>query len=90
MDLITTEFQKKEQNNRSKDHRKNCGLEEQVQLREGESEGEKKKGKFVPSEVLDKRKVEARCMKYRRSNHQQRDYKASLGAKPPLFPDNAN
>ena len=69
IDFITTKFQKKGQDNRSKGQGKKCGLEERVQLRGGESGGEKKKDEFVPKEVWDKHKAEGRCMKCRRSNH---------------------
>ena len=86
MDFITTEFQKKEQDNRSKGQGKNRGLDERIQLRGGESESEKKKGEFVPKEVWDKPKEEGRCMKCGRSNHQARDCKALSRAKtPPSF-----
>ena len=51
MDFITTEFQKKEQENRSKGQRKKHGLDEPIQLRGGESRSEKKKCKFVPMKV---------------------------------------
>ena len=51
---------------------------------------EKKKGEFVPKEVWDKRKVEGRCIKYGRSNHQARDCKDLLKAKTTPFPDSAN
>ena len=70
MDFITTEFHKKEQDNRSQGQGKKCGLDEGIQLREGESASEKKKGEFVPKEVWDKQKIEGRCMKCGRSNHQ--------------------
>ena len=76
MDFITTEFQKKEQNNRSKSQGKKRGLDERIQLRGEESGNEKKKSEFVPKEVWDKRKIEGRCMKCGRSNHQARDCKA--------------
>ena len=42
MDFIRTEFEKKEQNNRSKGQRKKYGLEELVQLREADRGSEKK------------------------------------------------
>ena len=51
MDFITTEFQKKEQDNRSKGQGKKRGLDKRIQLRGGESGNEKKKGEFVPEEV---------------------------------------
>ena len=51
MDFITTEFYKKEQDNRSKGQGKKCGLDERIQLRGGEAGSEKKKGEFVPKEV---------------------------------------
>ena len=70
MDFVTTKFQKKEQDNRSKGQRKKGGLDERIQLSRGESESEKKKGEFVLKEVWDKRKIEGRCMKCGRSNHQ--------------------
>ena len=76
MDFITTEFEKKEQDNRCKDQGKKCGLDERIQLRAGESGSEKKKDEFVPKEVWDKRKIEGRCMKCERSNHQTWDCKA--------------
>ena len=76
MDFITAEFQKKEQDNRSKRQRNKHGLDERIQLKGGESGSEKKKGEFVPEEVWDKLKIEGRCMKCGRSNHQARDCKA--------------
>ena len=51
MDFITTEFQKKEQDNISKGQGKKRGLDKQIQLKKGESGSEKKKGEFVPKEV---------------------------------------
>ena len=51
---------------------------------------EKKKGEFVTKEVWDKRKIEGRCMKCGRSNHQARDWKAPSQAKTPPPLDNAN
>ena len=51
MDFITTKFQKKEQDNRSKGQGKKRGLDERIQLRGEESGSEKKKGEFVPKEV---------------------------------------
>ena len=51
IDFITTKFQKKEQDNRSKGYAKKRGLVTLVQVRETESGSEKKKGKFVPKEV---------------------------------------
>ena len=44
MDFITTKFQKKEQDNRSKGQGRKRGLDERIQFREGESRSEKKKG----------------------------------------------
>ena len=90
MDFITTEFQKKEQDNRSKGQGKKRSLDERIPLRGGVPGSEKKKGEFVPKEVWDKRKIEGRCMKYGRSNHQAWDCKAPSRAKiPPSF-GNAN
>ena len=54
MNFITTEFQKKEQDNRSKGQGNKHGLEEQVQLREGDTKIEKKKSKFVLNKVCVK------------------------------------
>ena len=51
MEFITTEFQKKEQDNRSKGQGKKRGLDERIQLRRGELGSKKKKGEFVPKEV---------------------------------------
>ena len=51
MDFITTEFQKKEQDNRSKGQGKKRGLDEHIQLRGRESGNERKKSEFVPKEV---------------------------------------
>ena len=90
IDFITTEFQKKEQDNRSKGQGKKRGLDERIQLRGGESGSEKKKGEFVTKEVWDKRKIEVRCMKCGRSNHQARDCKAASRAKTPTSLDSAN
>ena len=58
MDFITTEFQKKKQDNRSQGQRKKRSLDERIQLRGVESDSEKKKSKFVPKKVWDKRKIE--------------------------------
>ena len=69
MDFITTEFQKKEQDNRSKGQGNKRSLDERIQLRAGEAGSEKKKGEFVLKEVWDKRKEEGRCMKCGRNNH---------------------
>ena len=90
MDFIITKFQKKEQHNVSKGQGKTHSLEEQVQLRGEESECEKKKCEFVLKEVWDKRKIEERCIKCGRSNHQARDCKASLRAKTSAFSGNTN
>ena len=51
MDFITTDFQKKEQDNRSKGQGKKGSLDERIQLRGGEAESEKKKHEFEPKEV---------------------------------------
>ena len=87
MYFITLQFQKKEQDNKSKGQGKKYSLEEQVQLRGGELGSEKKKDEFVTKEVWNKRKIEGRCMKCRRSNYQAQDYKAPLRAKTLPFPD---
>ena len=89
MNFITTSFEKKEQNNGSKSKDKGRGLEEQVQLRGGEAGSEKKKGEFVPKEVKDKRKVEGRCIKHKRSYHQAWDCNTLSRAKKPPFPGDA-
>ena len=49
--FITTEFQKKEQDNRSKDQGKKRSLDERIQFGGGESGSEKKKCEFGPKEV---------------------------------------
>ena len=90
MDFITTEFQKKEQDNRSKGQGKKRSLDKRIQLRGGESGSEKKKSEFVPKEVWNKRKVEGRCMKCGRSHHQVQDCKALSRAKTPMLLGNAN
>ena len=69
MVFITTEFQKKEQDNRSNGQGKKRRLNERIQLRGGELGSEKKKGEFVPKEVWDKLKIEGKLMKWGRSNH---------------------
>ena len=51
MDFITTEFQKKKEDNRSKGQGKKRGLDKRIQLRGGESGSEKKKGEFVSKKV---------------------------------------
>ena len=81
MDFVTTEFQKKEQDTRSKGQGKKRSLDERMQLREGETGSEKKKREFVPKDVWDKRKEEGRCMKCGRSKHQARDCKTLSRAK---------
>ena len=90
MDFITTEFQKKEQDNRSKGQRKKRGLDERIHLKEEEAGSEKKNHEFVPKEVWDKQKEEERCMKCGRSNYQVQDCKAISRAKTPPFPGDAN
>ena len=84
MDFITTKFQKKKQDDRSKGQGKKHSLDERIQLRGGELGSEKKKGEFVTKEVWEKRKEEGRCMKCGRNNHQARDCKALSRAKTPL------
>ena len=59
-------------------------------MRGGESGSEKKKGDVVRTEVWNKRKIEGRCMKCGRSNHQARDCKAPSRAKTPPSLGNAN
>ena len=51
MDYITTEIQKKEQDNRSKGQGTKHGLDERIQLRGGEAGRDNKKGQFVAKEV---------------------------------------
>ena len=51
VDFIATEFQKKEQDNRSNSQGKKRSLDERIQIRAAESGSEMKKGKFVPKEV---------------------------------------
>ena len=58
MDFITTEFQKKEQDNRSKGQGKKRGLDKRMPLREVESWSKKKKGEFEPKAIWDKRTEE--------------------------------
>ena len=90
MDFITTKFQKKEQDNRSKGQGKKRSLDKRIELRGGETGSEKKNGEFVSKDIWDKRKEEGRCMKCGRSNHQARDCKALSRAKTPLSFGNAN
>ena len=54
MNFITTEFQKKEQDNKREGQGNKHSLDERIQLRGGESGNERKKGDFVPKEVWDK------------------------------------
>ena len=90
MDFITTEFQKKEQDNRSKGQGKKPGLDKRIQLRGGESGSEKKKCDFISKEVWDKRKIEGRCMRYGTSNYQARDCQALSRVKTPSSLSNTN
>ena len=90
MDFITSEFQKKEQDNRSKAQEKKHGLNERIWSRAGESGSEKKMGEIVPKEVWDERKVEGRCIKCGRGNHQAQDCKPPSRAKTPPSTVNAN
>ena len=89
MDFITTEFQKKEQDNRSKGQGKKRSLDERIQLRGGESGSEKKKDEFVPKEVCDEWKIEGRCIMCGRSHHQARECKAPSRATTPPSLSNA-
>ena len=90
IDFIRSEFQKKEQDNKSKGEGQKRGLDERIQLRGREKGSEKKKGECVPVEVWDKQKEEGRYMKCRRSKHQARDGKALSSAKTPPFFGNVN
>ena len=89
-DFITTEFQKKEQDNRSKGQGKKRGMGEQVQLIVGELAAKKKQGEFVAKHGWDKGKEEGRCMKCGRINHKAWDWQSTARVKTPPFPDNAN
>ena len=51
VDFITIKFLKKEQDNRSKGQGRKYGMNEGLQLREGESESEKRNGDFVRKKV---------------------------------------
>ena len=64
-----TKFQKKEEDNGRKGQWKWHDLEVRVQLRGEDSREEKKKSKSVAKELLDKHKVEGRCMKCASSIH---------------------
>ena len=90
MDFITTGFQQKKQNHKTKGQRKKYSFEKQVQLRREEPGSEKQKREFVSKEVQDKWKIEGRCMKCRRRNHQAWDYKAASRVKTTPFFTNAN
>ena len=57
MDFITTEFQKKEQDTRSKGEGKKRGRDKPIQLKGEELGSEKQKDEFVAKEVWDKRKI---------------------------------
>ena len=54
MDFITTNFQKKEQDHRSKGQEKKRGLNKRIQLIGEEVGSEKKNKEFVLKEVWDK------------------------------------
>ena len=56
-----------------------------MQLRGRDLGSKKKKMEFVPLQLWDKQKVEGRCMKCGKSNHQAQKCKASSRAKTPLF-----
>ena len=51
MDFVNTEVQQEEKDHKRKSQGKKHGLEEQVQVREGDPGSEKKKGGFVLKEV---------------------------------------
>ena len=65
-------------------------MEKKVQLRRGELGSEEKKEEFVPKEAYNKRKIEGKDMKCKRSNHLVRNCKVPSVAKIPLFYSNAN
>ena len=69
VDFITSEFQKKEQDNRTKGQWKEGCLEDRVKLRGGEVRSEKMKSEYIPKDVWDQGKKEGRCMKCGSSNH---------------------
>ena len=90
MDVIATEFQKKQEDNRSKGQGKKRSMDKRIQLRGGETGSEKKKVEFVLKDVWEQRKEEGRCMKCGSSNHEARDCKALSRAKTPPSFGNAN
>ena len=74
MDIITSEFQRRDQHPRQddKDRGKKHAFEDRIQL-EGESDDQKKnsgdKRDFVPQVQIDSRNKDSRCFKCGRKNH---------------------
>ena len=91
MDIITTEFQRREKHPRqddSKDRGKKRTFEDRIQLTAGTEEKENSSGNkrdFVPEDQIDRRKKESRCFKCGRKNHQASDCEyGCVSQTPPL------
>ena len=69
MDIITTEFQRRDKHPRqddSKDQRKKRTFDDRIQLKAGTEEKKKSSGNkrdLVPQDQIDRRKKERRCFK---------------------------
>ena len=91
MDIITSEFQRRDKHPRqddSKDRSKKRTFEDRIQLKAGPEEKNKSSGSkrdIVPQDQIDRRKKESRCFKCGRKNDQPSDCEYGwVSQTPPL------
>ena len=76
MDIMTTEFQRRDKHppqDASKDQEKKRTFEDRIHLKAGSDDKKKNnanKRDFVPQDQIDRRKKHSRCFKCGRKNHQ--------------------
>ena len=98
MDIITTEFQRRDKHPRQDDNTdrgKKRTFEDRIQLKAGTEEKEKSSGSkrdFVPQDQIDRRKKESRCFRCGRKNHQPSacEYGGVSQAPPLKYASNPN
>ena len=79
MDIITTEFQRRDKHPRqddNKDRSKKHTFKDRIQLKAGSEEKKRSSGNkrdFVPQDQIDRRKKASRCLKCGRKNQQASD-----------------
>ena len=98
MDIITTEFQRRDKHRRQDDHKdrgKQDTFEDRIQHKEGSEDKKKKHGDkrdFVLQEQIDRRKKDSCCFKYGRKNYQAQEceYVWIYKTRPLTYTSNAN